>query len=185
MTTNRRNFIGKACLAGACLCGFTALVGAADSKKDETVSPDPNKILMQDWMSTLLLSIDDQEDEATCRKIMKKCAISHYNHLKMDNFLKPYEGNLEKFIAFIGQEWGWKIDYQKETGVLIADENKNYCVCPMVNPEKGVKSSILCYCSEGFAERMFSTVVGHPVNARVISSVHRGDSSCKYQIKLI
>jgi predicted hydrocarbon binding protein len=64
----------------------------------------------------------------------------------------------------------------------IADENKTKCVCPMVNKEKGVRSSILCYCSEGFAEKMFSTVVGHPVKAKVISSIHRGNNRCKYQI---
>lgn len=184
MTTNRRNFIGKACLAGACFCGFTNLVQAAGTNQDETVSPDPNKILMQDWIATLLLNIDNQEDEATCRKIMKQCAISHYNHLKMDDFLKPYEENLEKFNSFIEKEWGWKIDYQKGSGILVADENKGYCVCPMINQQTGVKSPIHCFCSEGFAELMFSKVVGHPVTAKVISSIHRGNDRCKYEIKI-
>lgn len=53
---------------------------------------------------------------STIRKIMNGCAISQYNHLKMDEFLKSYEGNLEKFNLFFEQEWGWSIDYQKYTG---------------------------------------------------------------------
>ena len=93
-------------------------------------------------------------------------------------------GDIEKFNQFIEEKWGWKIDYQKEKGILLADENKNYCVCPMVNQEKGVKSTIYCYCSEGFAEQMFSVVVGHQVKAKVISSVLRGDERCIYEITL-
>ena len=185
MTTNRRNFIGKSCLAGACICGFTSMVQAGSQTQNDKPSPDPNKLLMQDWISNLLLNIDNQEDEVTCRKIMKGCAISHFTHLNMDNFLKPYEGNLEKFNAFIEKEWGWKIDYQKDKGILVADENKNYCVCPMINQQVGIKSSIHCFCSEGFAELMYSKVVGHSVKAEVISSIHRGNPSCKYQIELI
>ena len=184
MTTNRRNFIEKACLAGACFCGFTSMVQAGTQAQNDDGAPDPNKLLMQDWIATLLLQIDDQEDEATCRKIMKGCARSHYNHLKMDDVLKPYEGNLEKFNSFIEQKWGWKIDYQKDKGILVADENKSYCVCPMINQKVGVKSSIHCFCSEGFAELMFSKVAGHPVKATVISSIHRGNDRCKYQIEL-
>jgi hypothetical protein len=184
MITNRRNFIGKACLTGACFCGFTALGQVAGAKQDEATAPDPNKILMQDWIATLLLNIGNLEDEATCRKIMKGCAISHYHHLKMDDFLKPYEGNLNKFNSFIELEWGWKINYQKDTSILVADENKSYCVCPMINQEKGVKSPIHCFCSEGFAELMFSKVVGHPVTATVISSIHRGNDRCKYEIRI-
>lgn len=182
--TSRRKFIKHACVAGACLCGFGNLIQAAESVSavtgDEPLNS--NNSLMQDWISTLLLSIDDHEDEAACRKIMKRCAQTHFNHLQMDVLLKEYKGDLSRFITFIEQKWGWKIDYQQKAGVLLADENKNYCVCPMVNKEKGVKSSILCYCSEGFAELMFSTVIGHKVKASVISSIHRGDSRCIYRI---
>ena len=184
MTTNRRNFIGKACLTGACFCGFTSIAQAGGRQQNNDTAPDPNKLLMQDWIATLLLNIDDQEDEAACRKIMKGCAISHYNHLKMDDFLKPYEGNLEKFNSFIEEEWGWKIDYRKDKGILLADENKSYCVCPMINQKVGIKSPIHCFCSEGFAELMFSKVVGRSVKATVISSIHRGNDRCKYEIRI-
>lgn len=42
----------------------------------------------------------------------------------------------------------------------------------------------MCYCSEGFAERMFSVVCEHQVEAVVISSVQRGDERCIYRIEL-
>jgi hypothetical protein len=182
---NRRIFIKKACLAGACLCGFPSLLQAADTTSNGSSSTDKEKGLMREWISTLLLSIDDHVNKEECRSIMKKCAISHYEHLNMDELLLPYVGDIEKFNRFIEKEWGWKVSYQKQEGIIIANENKKTCVCPMVNQQKGVKSSILCYCSEGFAELMFSKVAGHPVKASVISSIHRGDASCIYKISLI
>ncbi|HEY4786610.1 MAG TPA: hypothetical protein VIH57_11195, partial [Bacteroidales bacterium] len=65
---------------------------------------------------------------------------------------------------------------------LIADENKNYCVCPISQIRKDVSISAMCYCSEGFAEKMFSVVAGVPAKARVVSSIRRGDERCKYKI---
>ena len=186
-TSTRKEFIKKACLTGACFCGFTSLGLKASASETVSAEDQPNdkKLkFMQDWISTLLLQIDENASDEECRKIMKPCAMAHYDYLEMENTVAPYVGDIVNFIQFIDNEWSWKIDYNPETGVIVADENKSYCVCPMVNKEKGVRSSILCYCSEGFAEKMFSTVAGHPVTARVVSSIHRGDSSCKYEIKL-
>ncbi len=187
METNRRNFVKKACLSGACLCGFGSIVAHSANMKgtaNGTESDDRNTKFMQDWISNLLLNIDENASQEECRKIMKPCAAAHYDFLEMDTVLTPYEGDISKFLQFIGEKWDWKIEYNPDSGVIIADENKAQCVCPMVNQEKGVRSSILCYCSEGFAEKMFSKVVGHPVKTEVISSIHRGNKSCKYQILL-
>jgi hypothetical protein len=187
MTITRKDFFKKACLSGACFCGFTsfAVQGGNLSGTSNAEEPDDkNRKFMQDWISTLLLNVDENADDEECRKIVKPCSVAHYNFLEMDKVLAPYIGDMAKFTQFIGNEWGWKIDYNTETGVVVADENKSYCVCPMVNKEKGVRSSILCFCSEGFAEKMFSTIVRHPVKARVISSIHRGNDRCKYEITL-
>jgi hypothetical protein len=44
------------------------------TSENQNEEPGRNKMLMQDWISTLLGSIDDQQDEATCRKIIRNCA---------------------------------------------------------------------------------------------------------------
>jgi hypothetical protein len=157
---------------------------AASQTLNNVEAEDPNKALMQEWISNLLLSISDIEDKSVCRKMVKKCSVVHYSHLKMDAVLEPFVGNIEGFIGFLETNWGWKITYKKGDRTLLADENKNYCVCPLVNKAKGVKSSILCYCSEGIAELMFSKVFDHPVKASVLSSIHRGNTSCKYEIEI-
>ena len=179
---DRKDFFKKTCLSGLCFCGFSTISGLANNQT-ETVQ-DKKKQLNQDWLTTLLSNMDHDLDEDVLRKVIKKSAIVHYNNLNMDAMLADYVGDLEKFNKFLEGSWGWRIDYNKATKVLIADENKDSCVCPILEHKKGVDSSVICYCSEGFAEKMFSVVTGVPVTAKVISSVRKGDKSCKYRIEI-
>lgn len=181
MTISRKQFFKTVCLSSACLCGFSAIAGSVPSENTNQEN-DSKALLFQSWIALLLTNIDSSMEEEEIRKIIKSSALAHYNDLKMDSVLVGYKGKLEAFINWVETSWGWKVDYNKATRTIIADENKNYCVCPMINHKIGTKYPVLCYCSEGFAEKMFSTVIGQPVSATVISSVQRGDKSCKYQI---
>lgn len=178
---DRKKFIKKACLAGVCFCGFNHLTVA---NNDSSPIQDRNKQLNQDWLSSLLSNLNQDLDEEVLRKIVKKSSIVHYNDLNLDTMLSDYIGDLDKFIDFIERSWGWQIDYDKTTKVLIADENKDHCVCPILEQKEGLNCAAICYCSEGFAEKMFSVVTGAPVAAKVISSIRKGDKSCKYEIKI-
>jgi hypothetical protein len=181
MTISRKQFFKTACLGGACLCGFGAIAGSASSE-NKNQEDDSKTLLFQSWIALLLTNADSSLGEEEIRKVFKSSALAHYNDLKMDSILVDYKDKLEAFIDWVETSWGWKVDYNKATRTIVADENKNYCVCPMINHKTGIKYPALCYCSEGFAEKMFSTVIGQPVSATVISSVQKGDNSCKYQI---
>ncbi len=179
---DRKEFIKKACLSSACFCGFSAVsVAANDSTID---AQDETKLLSNEWLSTLISTLGKDLEQEDLRRIIKTLAITHYNHLKMDTVLGDYIGKIDEFVLFLEKNWGWKIDYDEVSKVLIADENKNFCVCPILEHKKDVDTSALCYCSEGFAEKMFSVVVGKPVRAEVVASVRRGDKSCKYRIEM-
>lgn len=188
MAITRKEFFKSACLSGACLCGFGSVAMAATS----TPQPDPpadeiqNKLLLvQQYLGALLLKMGENLDEKQNRSLLKELARIHYEHLNMDQVMEPYVNNIEGFIEFLTKEWNWKISYNKETKILLANENKNYCVCPMINLKTGIKPTAICYCSEGFAELMFSKVTGKPVSARVVSSIHRGGEQCMYEIKIL
>lgn len=185
MNINRKDFLKKACITSACFCGFgrIAIANAGENVSNPTEpETDSEKHIIRDWTATLLANLGSELEPGKFRNLIKKNAVVHFNELKMNDMLKEFIGNPDKFIAFISEKWGWKIEFDKASGILIADENKSYCVCPMVNQAEGIGSSAMCNCSEGFAEKMFSTVFGHPVKAQVISSILRGDASCKYKI---
>jgi hypothetical protein len=187
---NRRSFMQKAsCISGACLCGFSSFAISAKTNNNETSllskkDEEEPLALVQEYLGMLLINLQQDNSRKQNRKTIKQLSQIHYRQLKMDEMLKPFENNLNGFINFLEKEWGWKLNYSTDHQLLIADENKNYCVCPMINHKTGIKSGALCYCSEGFAEQMFSKIVGHPVKAKVIASIQRGDTSCKYQVDL-
>jgi len=187
MSLSRKDFLKKLCLSGICLCGFGPL---AFSEEETPVvaevsfnQADEPQDLMQDWLKALLTSMDKQLNEETKRTILKSAAIAHYNQFKMDQVLAPFVGNLDKFIIFLQDEWHWKIDYNKTTRTLFANENKPVCVCPLLKKKTEIETGVICYCSEGFSEKMFSTVAGAPVKVRVDASVLRGDPNCIYRVE--
>lgn len=175
-------------MTGVCACGMGSVLAgrsfSADSDNHETQTDTNPNMLQQAWISALLDGMDNKLSEEDLRSILKPCALTHYEKLGMDNVLKDYIGKIDEFINYLVTEWNWKVEYNKEEGKVICDENKAQCVCPMVNKLKGIASSAICYCSEGFIEKMFSTVTGKEVKGKVLSSVIRGDKSCRYQVLL-
>lgn len=185
MTVNRKDFLKKVCFSGACLCGFGSIAFSKEVDDSNEDKMQTQKLsLLQDWIASILLNVNDELDKGSARKLIKKTSGVHFENLKMDTLLAEYKGDLDKFTVFLREKWGWKVDYDKEKGVLIADENKNYCVCPIAVHSKEKDSSAMCYCSEGFAEKMFSLVSGKQAQAEVIASIRKGDTSCKYKIVL-
>lgn len=185
MTVNRKDFLKKVCFSGVCLCGFGSIAFSKEVDDSNEDKMQTQKLsLLQDWIASILLNVNDELDKGSARKLIKKTSGVHFENLKMDTLLAEYKGDLDKFTVFLREKWGWKVDYDKEKGVLIADENKNYCVCPIAVHKKDKDSSAICYCSEGFAEKMFSLVSGVQVQAEVIASIRKGDTSCKYKIVL-
>jgi hypothetical protein len=138
-----------------------------------------------DWFNELLNSMDKNCSHEQCTLIMDQCAEWHYKAGYMEQVLEKYIGDLDGFIEFSEKEHKQVITYDKDKKIMLVDENKDHCVCPVAQCMKGKKiSPALCNCSAGMAERMVSKVVGYPVKAQIVSSIIRGDKTCIYEIRL-
>jgi hypothetical protein len=180
---NRKKFIKKICLSGACMCGFAAIASATGIEQLSTVSiqePDNNQLMLLEWTANLLRTMGASNSEEVAQ-IIKSNGIVHYNFLKMEAILEEFGNDLEKFVHFLETSWGWKITHNLNEKTLIADENKSSCVCPIAG-KLNQRLPALCNCSEGIAELMFTKVLGKTAKARVIASIQRGDETCKYEI---
>jgi hypothetical protein len=161
MEDTRRSVLKRACFCGISACGVAAgACSQAVANETPKPQPAPRDPMPYKWISALLPSIDANTDREHARTIMKGCAQSHFDHLEMGKTLARFTGKLDDFLAFLKGEWGWIIEHRKEEGIILIDENKAVCVCPLIQKDIAMKSGSLCYCSEGFAERMFSLVVG-------------------------
>lgn len=179
---SRKEFIRNACSIG-CFCGFTGMSFATTKETDSTTTT--SRSFYNEWIEAIVQSLGEYADEKIIRTVVKKGAHSHYKHLEMDKQLEPFVGKPQQFLKFLEEEWGWKISYKQDQTSLLADENKSVCVCPLLRHDSKNKNlGAMCYCSEGFAELMFSKVYQHPIKAKVIESIHRGNPSCKYQLTI-
>jgi hypothetical protein len=184
MNTDRRSFMKTACLAGFCACGPESAIAAPTAADADAQTEAPKPATMpQKWIVTLLPQLA-KGDREQARRILKSCSESHYEDLKMQATVDRFRGKLDDFLSFLRKDWGWVIDYDRGRGVIQVNENKSSCVCPLVPKNSSGDLGILCYCSEGFAERIFSEVSGAPVRAEVTESILRGYKSCRYRIEL-
>ena len=133
-------------------------------------------------MGRFFAQVDEQLPANIKAGLVKGCSEAHYDALNMDDMLRPLKGDLPGFVRFLSETWGWKVAFEEGGQVIRADENKNFCVCPLIQRAVVKPTPTLCSCSEGFAERMFAYVLERPVSARVVRSVLRGDPSCVYQV---
>lgn len=186
MENSRRHFL-KTCVGAACMCslgGIFRLYAASGSDKVSETAINADEKFHLEWIMTLLDGLNRQNmSESQLRAIIKETSIAHNKHLDVEHMVAPYVGKPKEFIDFLESSWGWKVYDDKNTNTLIVDENKPFCVCPLLKIADNHLYPALCYCSEGFAERMFSTVYGHPVEVIVTASVQRGDNSCIYNIR--
>jgi hypothetical protein len=184
MSTGRRSFIKGACLAGMCSCGSRRLLAAETAAETKPSAEAPAPAAMpQKWIASLLPLLA-KGDKEYAKRLMKGCAQSHYEDLKMQATMDRFRGKLDAFLDFLRKEWGWIIEYDRQRGVIQVNENKATCVCPLVQKQHGDNLGILCHCSEGFNERMFAEAAGSPVRVEVTESILRGHKSCRYRIDL-
>lgn len=144
---------------------------------------DPMEKFPYDFIDKIINLLGEKTDEQTAGDILSECHICHYKELDIDSWIDKYAGDMQGFIDLLQNEWGWKVSYDTDDGVILIDEDKPFCVCPLVQ-NGNIKNTLLCKCSEGFNRRMFSAVAGSPAKVNVIKSVLRGDNSCVYRIEL-
>lgn len=130
-----------------------------------------------EWTGKLLEQVESDSR-------FEKCADYHYCVNNMDEITKKYRGNLKGFIDFLEKEFCWIITSEQKEKKLIIDENKDFCVCPVTAALKDTVPPTLCNCSEVFASRMFSAVMGRQVKAKVVRSILRDGKSCIYEVDL-
>jgi hypothetical protein len=166
-----------------CTCGARGLSAAETAQDPKPAASQPAATMPQKWIVALLPQLA-RGDREYAKRLLKGCSRSHYDDLNLQATLDRFRGKLDDFLDFLRKEWGWVIEYDRDKGVIQVNENKAYCVCPLVPKQHGDNLGILCYCSEGIAEQMFSEVAGAPVRAEVVESILRGQKSCKYRIDL-
>ena len=93
------------------------------------------------------------------------------------------EGN--RIIATKIPKSGYLVDYFEAEDP--AEKRKLYCHCPRVRDAVGEDPQLpqtYCYCGAGFYQGIWETILGEPVQVKVLESVMHGGDVCKIAIHL-
>lgn len=193
---SRRNAIKKMALAtvGIFAAPYTNLsFGQNFIKKEDIIDSDKDALndltFIRDWTQRLLYGIEKQCSEKTISNIDFRKALAHCSEVCFEkNGFKEQIGamkNFDEFVDVCHNEYGWIVDYDKSNGILICNENKDHCLCPIARSVKNNLAGTLCHCTETELERMFSMAYKGNVKATVLKSILRGNDRCIYKIELL
>jgi len=144
------------------------------------------------WMKGAMERLDKPVDETTKFKIMENCgyicatinkraideAVAKRKKFKTaDEFIRAEQKNPTKGTELVREG---NVLYQYYTPQSYGVR----CYCEMVAAAEGEVSPTYCYCSKGFVQKLWETVLERPVDVEFIQSVISGADKCKFAIHI-
>jgi predicted hydrocarbon binding protein len=173
---NRKEFISRAMVLGACGCGGTTALAQSPGAQTAEVQELGRKIgFMQKRMARLVTALDADTRQKVLETMGRECA-KEFGFL-----LERFKGKPEEFLEEARKQWMESAVYDKQAGTIrIVDRSKS-CTCAFVQP--GVTPPAFCACSLGWQKEAYSTIFGEPVDVELESSVLRGAGQCSFTVK--
>ena len=134
------------------------------------------------WIYTLMTGLNENADKEMLEKALEQCG----RQCQSASFVKKARGIYEKsesideFIENLSKVN--KHLHREEDGVYLVYPK---CYCSMVNKiPAGKLPGVYCNCSRGWAKALFEGALHKPVEVKLLKSIKRGDSECKFKIIL-
>lgn len=132
------------------------------------------------WMVDFLAAVDAQLDPAARARLLQACGRAEARRTSIDEARRA-EGDVQRFLAtwrrWIGEN---NVRYADNRVELFVDR----CGCPLVGATPERLSDTWCECARGWVTEMFSTAVGHPVQAELVEAIKRGGQRCHWVIRV-
>lgn len=133
------------------------------------------------WAEGVCALLERDFAEDTVKAIRMDCACGPETG-KISKLKKLYDScsGLDDFAARAnGQNGGFTIEHSN--GELILTYPQCYCSC-VKRVERPLAKS-WCYCTLGYAKRMFENVLGREVDVELMESVKSGGNACRIRIQ--
>jgi hypothetical protein len=178
----RKDFISSACLLGICSCiGMPVLTAAKTfSNSGDSQQKEDGRIGFMQRRFAKLLDIVNSKVSAEERDKIIEALGSECAKENRDFYLK-YKDNIEGFFAEIKVRWIESAVYNKEENTIhLVGKKTGSCGCPFVN--KSLITKEFCKCSLGYQKEVYSTILGRPVESKIVESVLYGAERCSFLI---
>lgn len=133
-----------------------------------------------DWAQNVCEELTKKYDDSTVKKVRMDCACGPEEG-KIGKLKKLYEScsSVEEFVEKANKlEQGFTIGYKDNALFLTYPQ----CYCSCVKRIDKPIGKAWCYCTVGYATRMFQTVLSKAVTVELLESVKMGDKQCVMKI---
>jgi len=187
---DRRDFMRKACEAGAGGMLILASAGSAHGRSEEQGAAksaaqaaqeacEKDREFSREWIMNMAENIDGELDEKTKILLLEECGRSCARKGATAIAVEA-KGDLEKFLS-VYRGWIGDRNVLREGNTVTIVYDK--CYCPNVRDAEKVPA-IYCHCSRGWVREMLETVTGKPCDVTLITSIKRGDKECKLSVRV-
>lgn len=133
------------------------------------------------YVKVIVDRINENQGEEAAKKVMKPCGYQCISSSIIAEAKKLHEesGNIDDFLQLLNEQGIGGGQLHTRDGKIIGVYNT--CYCDLANQAKDM-SSVYCYCSAGWFEKLFSAILGDSVKVEKIQSILDGSDSCIFEI---
>ena len=133
------------------------------------------------WAKDMCIYLDNHYPEEDIIKIRKDCSCSPGEKAERVKELYESSADMNEFCEKFNREYapGNQLSFDGKAVYLMYPN----CYCSCVKRATGRLTKAWCYCSLGYAEKMFSRAFGREVKTALIESCLTGGSKCVMQIR--
>lgn len=182
---NRKEFFKGSLALGACASCFLMPVSAISATE---VLPDDDdryknllqeKEFIQNWLSDLLETIDENLDEPSKVSLLAGCGRGCFKRHKFkQDIAERGTGDVDKLIESYKSNFEvWKVGNQVHVRY---GEVSQGCYCPAAKYRPAKPNDIHCECTRATHQTIFETALGRPIDVKILESVRRGNKTCHF-----
>ena len=139
----------------------------------------PNK--QAKYINLILKKINETQGKETAKRVMKPCGYQCISNSVIEKAKKLHEksSDIDDFLKLLNEQHIGGGQLHRRDGKIIGVYNTCYCDFPKQTKDM---SPVYCYCSAGWFEKLFSSILGDSVKVNILQSILDGSDKCIFEI---
>jgi len=134
------------------------------------------------WVIGAMERMEALVDEGTRINIMEGCNCAKEGRIQKGKELLKKARDLDEFVEMLEQAHIVGSRLERKGDVIYSYYNR--CYCGLVNKSQEKIPLTYCYCSQGYARKVFEGIFEKPIRVELLQSVVNGAPECKFAIYL-
>ncbi|WIV12394.1 DUF6144 family protein [Proteiniborus sp. MB09-C3] len=141
----------------------------------------PNK--QAKYVKKVIEKVKENQGKDVIEKVMKPCGYQCISNSIIDKVKKLHEksNDIDEFLHLLNEQHIGGGQLHTKDGKIIGVYSS--CYCGLAKQSKDM-SPAYCYCSAGWFEKLFSSILGDSVKVNKVQSILDGSDKCIFEITI-